>query len=94
MISAKEARQIATEAKTRRKEIANSYLLSEFNRFEELIKEAASRGDTCILLRFQDRDRLYDLDIDERNIIICNYYETLGYEVKFTQVSYAFSLRW
>ena len=94
MISAKEARQIATEAKSKKKEIANNYLFSEFNRFEELIKEAAGKGDTWILLRFQNRDRLYDLDIDERNTIICNYYETLGYEVKFTQVTYAFSLHW
>ena len=95
MISAKEARQIATEAKTRRKEIANSYLFSEFNCFDKLIETAASRGETCILLRFQDRALFYDLDTDERNTIIHNYYGALGYQVKFYQkVSYVFSLHW
>ena len=95
MISAKEARQIATEAQTKRKEIANSYLFSEFNSFDKLIEAAASRGETYILLRFQDRALLYDLDIDERNAIIRNYYEALGYQVKFNQkISYVFSLHW
>lgn len=95
MISAKEARQMATEAQSKKKEIANSYLFSEFNRFDELIETAANRGETCILLRFQDRNRFYDLDTDERNTIIRNYYEALGYQVKFQQrVSYAFSLSW
>ena len=94
MISAKEARQIATEAQTRQKEIANHYLFSEFNRFEKLIEAAAGRGETSICLRFQDRNSFYDLNTDERNDIIRNYYEPLGYEVKFTRVSYVFSLRW
>ena len=95
MISAKEARQMATEAQSKKKEIANNYLFSEFNRFDELIETAANRGETCILLRFQDRNRFYDLDTDERNTIIRNYYETLGYQVKFNyKVSYVFSLHW
>jgi hypothetical protein len=95
MINAKEARQIATEAQTKKKEIANNYLLSEFNYFDKLIETAANRGETCILLRFRDRIHLYDLDTDERNAIIRNYYEALGYQVKFVQkVSYAFSLHW
>lgn len=94
MITAKEARQIATEAQTKKKEIANNYLFSEFDRFEKFIKAAADRGETCVLLRFQDRDHLYGLDIDERNAIIRTYYETLGYEVKFARVSYTFSLHW
>jgi hypothetical protein len=94
MISAKEARQIATEAKTRRKEIANHYLFFEFNRFEKLIEAAADRGETSICLRFQDRNSFYDLDTDERNNIIRNYYESLGYQVKFHRVSYVFSLHW
>lgn len=96
MISAKEARQIATEAQARKKEIANNYLFSEFKRFEKLIEEAAGRGDTCILLRFQDRNSFYDLDTDERNDIIRSYYESepLKYQVKFHRVSYVFSLHW
>lgn len=94
MISAKEARQIATEAQTKKKEIANAYLFSEFNRFENLIKETANRGETFIFLRFQDRNRFYDLDTDERNAIIRNYYEALGYKVQFHRVSYVFSLHW
>ena len=95
MISAKEARQMATEAQSKKKEIANNYLFSEFSRFDKLIETAANRGETCILLRFQNRALLYDLDTDERNTIIHNYYGALGYQVKFNQkVSYVFSLHW
>lgn len=94
MINAKEARQIATEAQMKKKEIANAYLLSEFNRFDKYIEVAANRGETCICLRLQDRNRFYDLDTDERNAIIRNYYEALGYKVKFQGVSYVFSLHW
>ena len=94
MISAKEARELAIEAQTRKKEIANAYLFSEFKRFEKLIENAASNGETVVLLRFQDRNSFYDLDTDERNDTIRNYYETLGYQVKFHRVSYVFSLHW
>ena len=96
MITAKEARELAMKAKAERAKITSTYFYNEFKRFDKRIEEAASiNGKMHILLRFSPKDNFYDIDREEREKLIRDYYEKEGFTVTFNpRVSSSFTLSW
>ena len=96
MISAKEARELAMKARAEKSKIAYTYLYNEFKRFDKQIEEAASiHGRTSLVLRFSPKDSFYDIDREEREKLIREYYEKEEFTVTFNpRVNSAFSLSW
>lgn len=96
MITAKKARELAMKAQAEKSKFAVEYFYNEFKRFDKQIEEAASlHGRTHLLLRFSPKDSFYDIDPEEREKLIRDYYEKEGFTVTFNpRVSSSFTLSW
>lgn len=96
MINATEARQLMKNAKEEQRKAASAYLFSQFKTFESQIEHSAKMGRNCVALRFLNRDdSFYEITDVERENIIRNYYEPLGYTVRFdSNMSCVFVLCW
>ena len=96
MITAKKARELAMKAQAEKAKITSAYFYNEFKRFDQRIEDAASiHGKMHILLRFSPKDSFYDIDREEREKLIRDYYEKEGFIVTFNPcVSTSFTLSW